>query len=854
MGEESPDGAKYHVEITNSSGVAIGDGAQVIQHIHVSAPAPELPPLVELERLPDTNGFVGRSSETTYFVERVRSRHEAVIAGMPGVGKTWLAAVVAREVVAEDRIFWHRFHEGYRGAEGVETIIWRLATFLAQHGQDNLRQRLAGSPIPPFDILFDYLIDLLPGQGLLLCLDDFHLVDEDPWTLELTRRLTDLASSGSISLIIVSRRTPAFARDTEPLGGLSAEDTLDLLAARGQALPAELAAELRARTGGNAQLLMLAIIALQKCVEPPDLLARLAESEDVERYLLAEVHRYLSGDERAVMRAVAVLLGYPGTRDCLEAILDAGIEPETLNDLSQRYLLSATRGAAGRAYGQHAILQAFYYGQLSRRAREEMHRRAGEYYSSQERDPLSAALHFLRAEEYARAAAIITADVWAIINQGRARDLGQLLDELAQREMEVELLAQVHLGRGEVYRQLRESKEARESYNRACTLAAPLSGTPIMRELAAWACRGMGDLLKEDAPEEALEWLARGLGIVAEDDRAEIGPLRAALLIQAGAAHASMGDFPAALNALKQGLALLPAGPSQQRASGLSNLGMVLSQQGDASGAVGCYREALEISQQLHDSWRTVGARLNLAVEIEIAGDWQRAAAEYQAALALAEKLGSRAHQVDLGLNLGFLATRQGGDVAALAHLSRCQSMAGQGSLRLQLVYADTGLADLYLRQGKPEAAGPLLAQAEVLAKEIDARDRLPEIGCHQALWHLAAGEIGAALSQAEAAAHLAHELRMPVEEGMSLRVRGQALLAAGRLSEGLAAFEQSFALLTDLDPYETARTQALWGSALVASGDLQKGSHLLREAQATFAQLGARRDLAGVEASLSEI
>ena len=153
---------------------------------------------------------------------------------------------------------------------------------------------------------------------------------------------------------------------------------------------------------------------------------------------------------------------------------------------------------------------------------------------------------------------------------------------------------------------------------------------------------------------------------------------------------------------------------------------------------------------------------------MEIAGDWQGAAAEYQAALALAEELCSRAHQVDLELNLGFLATRQGEDAVALAHLSRCQSMANQGSLRLQLVYADTGLADLYLRQGKPEAAGPLLAQAEELAKEIDARDRLPEIGFHRALWHLATGDIDAALSRRKPRLNSRTSWRCPSRKGLA--------------------------------------------------------------------------------------
>ena len=92
-----------------------------------------------------------------------------------------------------------------------------------------------------------------------------------------------------------------------------------------------------------------------------------------------------------------------------------------------------------------------------------------------------------------RAAAIITADLWAIINQGQARALPPLLDELAKRGDELGCNgAGYTLARGEVYRLLRESDQARESYDRAYTLAAPLYGMSIMRELAAMGMPGHG--------------------------------------------------------------------------------------------------------------------------------------------------------------------------------------------------------------------------------------------------------------------------------------------------------------------------------------------------------------------------
>ena len=80
------------------------------------AAGPEILPPPEPTPPPEVTGFVGREAELAYFAEKLAASHRAVITGMPGVGKTALAAVLARQVADSDRIFWHTFHDG----EGID--------------------------------------------------------------------------------------------------------------------------------------------------------------------------------------------------------------------------------------------------------------------------------------------------------------------------------------------------------------------------------------------------------------------------------------------------------------------------------------------------------------------------------------------------------------------------------------------------------------------------------------------------------------------------------------------------------------------------------------------------------------
>jgi len=357
----------------------------------------------------------------------------------------------------------------------------------------------------------------------------------------------------------------------------------------------------------------------------------------------------------------------------------------------------------------------------------------------------------------------------------------------------------------------------------------------------------MGELLTEEAPAEALTWFNRGLIVVAGAGGLEAAAIR----IKAGLAQIRLGNFSAAQSLLEDGLNSLPASPSQWRAAGLINLGIVYCQLGHIETGKKCWQQAREISEQLGDYWRVASARHCLAIQMEIAGHWSQASAEYQAALELAKRLGSLTLQVGLSLSLGIIETKQGRDEAATAHLRECQSIAREHVLRYHLVFAMASLADLYWRQGEVVAAEPLLVEAERLALEMSSREQLPEIYRGWAQVRLAQGQIDRAREDAERSVKLAHELGLENEEGMSLRILGQTLLACGRQESALTAFEQSLSILAGRDPYEAARTQTQWGLALRAKGDVPRGIALLQAARATLEKLGARRDLAAVDAFL---
>ncbi|MCB0187918.1 MAG: tetratricopeptide repeat protein, partial [Caldilineaceae bacterium] len=644
----------------------------------VAAAAITIPPPPAPTKPPEISNFVGRDRELTHFIDLLESAHLAVIAGMAGVGKTALAATLVTLVAREpSRIFWHSLHEG----EGLDGVLWGLASFLAWHGKDELWKllqsaRLTGGQPPPTETLFDYLLQLVRDGNYLLCFDDFHHVDDDPVLNQLVERLRQALVAGQLSIVITARRVPEFVTlaQVEPVQGLSDRDAQRLLRAQGVALTPEQTAQLYTLTRGNAEFLILASAALKNARDPADLLEQLAASDDIERYLVNEVDDALTGQERTVMNALAVLLGYAATRDAIEAVVDRGNLLRTLRGLAERHLLVVQETGAGRAYRQHDLVREFYYEMNSRRDRRKLHARAGEYYRDEEPDLLLAGIHYARAGEPAEAARLATQDLWGIVNRGQIRPLRTLLEQVADEGMVTDLAIAVNLAKGQIYTMQAEGDRAAASLQAALTQIDSVADETQQRILAARACRNMGELLEERAPREALTWLEQGLARLQRADQLE----EAALHIRSGTIYLFLNQYETAMEFSHRGIALLPETPTQWRSIALRDLSGIHNYLGEFEKSIGFATQSINICQQLSDPVNQIIPTMNLAVALFSAGNTQAGLLGFNEALALAIQTGNVHIQAQIEQNLGTAKVMLGMLDEAQLHLQKSLDLARQ--------------------------------------------------------------------------------------------------------------------------------------------------------------------------------
>jgi class 3 adenylate cyclase len=109
----------------------------------------------------------------------------------------------------------------------------------------------------------------------------------------------------------------------------------------------------------------------------------------------------------------------------------------------------------------------------------------------------------------------------------------------------------------------------------------------------------------------------------------------------------------------------------------------------------------------------------------------------------------------------------------------------------------------------------------------------------------------GAAVAELES---IAADYQQPLFEAGALTARGELLLGEDRPSEASPILGRSWRLWQQTDlPYESARARLHYAEAMTAEGDQAAAGRDLRAARTVFERLGARLDLARVDALLGE-
>lgn len=773
---------------------------------------------------PDRVGFVGRTDILQYYFQQLLTTHCAVLVGPAGIGKTMLAAVLARELTGADKIFWHRCQE----QEDIGILIWELAVFLAWHGYEDVWRQIqadqkSGGRFYQPERYMGNVLRLLQGQGYVLCLDDIQHTEQNLSLCSYIEHLLACTRAGTVHLIITTRKSPWFlvSETCALLPGFTLEDTLLLCEYHKLGLSPDEIAIIHAHLQGNPLFLTLTINALMSTDERATIINRLLDQADLDsltRFLNEQADEQLSEEEREVMHALSILPGSPGTRKTIEFILDSKNIQPVLDSLSLRSLLRVRNELIGKSYEQHDLLRIFYYNRsLDRKTRQSLHRRAGEYFCApgDEFDPLRAAYHYLHAQDYTQAIAWLTSDVRAIINTGQTAHLHHQLMQL--------------------------------------DIAWNVVRTRI--------CLGMSTVFRYSTPRQASRWIEEGfqhIEQVGSYDEDDVAVLKAHLHHTKGSMASESHNYSLALQHLEQSIQLLEKHSPREQASPtdelhadiLLNIANVYCEIGRKSDGITYYQKALDVYKRTGNVWAQLAARHNLAIEKRRNGEWDVAIAEYHRVINLAQDYGGVMFLVQVELSLGIVLTNQGNNAEAHKHLEKSIALARQYHLTADLVAGLASLSDLQIRERAWDAAATTLKEAEHLVHldDVDANDQVSEIYRGWAQVHLAAHQIPAAMTRIVQALLHDRTLGDTEEEAKSLRVQGIILAAEERYEAAMESLEQSLAQLQYQDRYEAGRTQMELGHILLMQGAWIIGLHLLQETRDLFQQLGAKRDLALVD------
>ena len=370
------------------------------------------------------------------------------------------------------------------------------------------------------------------------------------------------------------------------------------------------------------------------------------------------------------------------------------------------------------------------------------------------------------------------------------------------------LLAQLHFKRGFFALRLAFSSEAETHLQQAAHLLSGLADDEIYALYRSYVCEALAQWWMSRDRQQALAWSERGVNALAHVQSAMAQHQRGYLLIRHGTILAQRGDLAVGQQLIEEAFTLLPEEPTAARISGLLSLGNIFDIQGDTERARHCWLEGVQAAEALADYRRLAGLWLNLAIQAEEQGQFAACEEFNERALQRYRQIGDQDGEGRVLSNLAFNYLRQEKFAQAWPYLAEAARLTATYALPDLEVHVKTNYARYYLLQGHLAQAEAFLAEAQALSAQIEESETLSEITRLQAQVALQQGDYATALTLIDTSLAAADD--QGSEAGLGWGVKGEILSRQGQVAESHTAFQQSIELLARY-PFDQAKVRAVW-------------------------------------------
>jgi ATP/maltotriose-dependent transcriptional regulator MalT len=711
---------------------------------------------------------------------RLATERRVAVCGLPGMGKTTLAAMLARDHEPGTAICWLTVTAGVTAS--ADALVRHLAGFLRAHGHAEGRRLLAGrdrdGPLP-LDEQLGLLAAGLGRQPVLVCVDNAHLLAGDP---AATAVLAHLAATTPAALLLTASEELAVPGvGTLRLSGLARHEARALI---GGGVAPDLAERLIDRTGGSPMLLRLAVGELRARPDPAALVNRLESEPQVTAYLLATT---LSGLTNPAWRVLSLLAVFRRPVDLYDERLAELVQPAdgpynlsaALDELRRRHLVDHPASAVLHPL-VHDQVYARLVADLPRRRR--LHAVAAAWSEQACGDVLEASYHCGRAGEPERAARLLVGHPAALVRCGQALAAADVAERL--------LVALPPAGdrtallgvRGDLLADTVRAAEAEDAYRQALATADRAA-----RPRLAWRLARL--LSQRGRPAEAVEVCAAAARAADPADHllgAQLAATRAQALISLARYDDGSAEAAAALDRCDRATDAAadadPATVAEVRARAHATLGQVMRVHRRFIEATGHLEQAVDAAVRADRPELAGRARYVLANVLQETGEVAAAEALYGEVLVGCERVGDSYGAARVLQALTHIHLNRGELALALKTIDRSRAIRSQLGSPPDIANADTVRAEVLLTLGRT-------VEARELIDAVVATPGRPgstwERGYHLAV--LAQAQLVAAEFEA-AAGTLRGALALPGLDGTALRLLLRAYLAVALYLLGCTA------------------------------------------------------------------